>query len=60
MVRLVSESDDFVVVMVVNADGTDLVPKGADEQMWVIDRGAIQSRVPLQMNLHYGDLEPVA
>lgn len=58
-IRIRSESDRFIVGVVVDDEGEEFKPLAADELLWLIDKGTITKRVPLQMNLTYGTLEEV-
>ncbi len=60
--RLQVEADlpNWLIGIEVKADGEEVKPRAkADIRKHVIDRSAIRATVPLTMNLHYGELEPV-
>lgn len=57
--RLVRKDAQFLARIEVRPNGNEIIPSGADERLRLIAQGAIVRRAPLQMNLHYGELEPL-
>jgi hypothetical protein len=57
LLEIASEGDKWLTGYEVNREGERIEPKGADERLHLIDKTTIARRVPMQMNLHYGELE---
>ena len=53
IIRILMEDDRFLTGDVVNKEGDKL------DKVWLIDKTTITKRVPMVMNNHYGELEPV-
>jgi len=53
----ISESDKFLRGTEVNKEGEEVVPKGFDERLRIIERGVIFSSTEYRMHKRYGTLE---
>jgi len=59
ILRITSESPNFIHGFEVNAEGDEVVPAGYDRRHRTIERGLIKKSVPMRMNPTYATLEAV-
>lgn len=59
LLRVMGENDGMLWGIEVNREGDEVIPRGADERLHLIDLLAITKRIPMTMNPHYGELEEV-
>jgi len=57
ILRVTGESALFVRGIEVNAEGDEVVPKGAHQRLRIVDRGRIARMIPMRMNPTYATLE---
>jgi hypothetical protein len=57
LLRIVDDGKRFLSGIEVRLDGSEIAPPGHDQRLHVIDQAAVERRLPMRWNLHYGELE---
>lgn len=60
LLQVTTDSDDWLIGAVINREGSPVVKKGAAELAVLHKPNDIVHQEEMKMNLHYGELEPVA
>lgn len=59
ILRVTAESEHFMRGIEVNKFGDEVIPRGADERLHIIQKTVIKKRTALKMNNYYAELEEV-
>jgi len=59
LLQVTREDAEWLIGIEVTEQGEPVAPNKHDERVRVIQKSAIRDRIPMGMNLHYGDLEPI-